>query len=295
MKKLIESDYFLIPLIIFVLIIPENSGSIIPSIPINNFFELCLLSFTLFICFKFKDNKKHLYIFLFLIFILKIILITQPSNMWKLCYQDDIADRFYEEIGQTVDNQFACEKLYFFNVGSYSSLENNINFFSNPDFEWLGANGSNFDLGFFNNKKFNFKSNGSLDRKWLPFELEISKNFKNETNFMRIIYVGEIEIYKNSEIIYQGKSYLNEKRIELNNVGNSNIQINFKFEKSEGNEVRIKAEYPRNYPPDKYGKIQILDSSNNLLNAEKSIITLYSELIFILLILYFIFLICKKF
>ena len=33
--------------------------------------------------------------------------------MWKLCYQDDIADRFYEEIGQTVDNQFACEKLYF--------------------------------------------------------------------------------------------------------------------------------------------------------------------------------------
>ena len=57
---------------------------------------------------------------------------------------------------------------------------------------------------------------------------------------MRIIYVGEIEIYKNSEIIYQGKSYLNEKRIELNNVGNSKIQINFKFEKSEGNEVRLR-------------------------------------------------------
>ena len=295
MKKLIESDYFLIPLIIFVLIIPENSGSIIPSIPIDNFFELCLLLFTLFICFKFKNSKKQLYILLFFILILKIILITQPSNMWKLCYQDDIAERFYEEIGQTVDNQFACEKLYFFNVGSYSSLENNINFFSNPDFEWLGANGSNFDLGFFNNKKFNFKSNESLDRKWLPFELEISKDFKNENNSMRIIYVGEIEIYKNSEIIYQGKSYLNEKRIELNNVGNSNIKINYKFEKSEGNEVRIKAEYPRNYPPDKYGRIQILDSNNNLLNAEKSIITLCSELIFILIILYFIFLICKKF
>ena len=174
MKKLIESDYFLIPLIIFVLIIPENSGSIIPSIPINNFFELCLLSFTLFICFKFKDNKKHLYIFLFLIFILKIILITQPSNMWKLCYQDDIADDSTKKSAkQLITNLY--EKLYFFNVGSYSSLENNINFFSNPDFEWLGANGSNFDLGFFNNKKFNFKSNGSLDRKWLPFELEISK------------------------------------------------------------------------------------------------------------------------
>ena len=293
MKKLIESDYFLIPLIIFVLIIPENSGSIIPSIPINNFLNFVYYHLHYLFVLNLKIIKS-ISIFSVFNFYFKIILITQPSNMWKLCYQDDIADRFYEEIGQTVD-KFACEKLYFFNVGSYSSLENNINFFSDPDFEWLGANGSSFDLGFFNNKKFNFKSNESLDRKWLPFELEISKNFKNENNSMRIIYVGDIEIYKNSEIIYQGKSYLNEKRIELNNVGNSNIQINFKFEKSEGNEVRIKAEYPRNYPPDKYGKIQILDSSNNLLNAEKSIITVYSELIFILLILYFIFLICKKF
>ena len=57
--------------------------------------------------------------------------------MWKLCYQDDLIKRFPGEIGQTVDNQLDCEKIYHLNVQNNSSLVREINFYSNPDSEWL--------------------------------------------------------------------------------------------------------------------------------------------------------------
>ena len=68
--------------------------------------------------------------------------------MWSLCYQDDIAPRAPEEIGQTEDNKFICEKSYTLNTQSNSSYASKINFQSINNYEWLGANASSFDLGF---------------------------------------------------------------------------------------------------------------------------------------------------
>ena len=72
--------------------------------------------------------------------------------MWSLCYQDDIAPRAPEEIGQTEDNKFICEKSYTLNTQSNSSYASKINFQSINNYEWLGANASSFNLGFFNSK-----------------------------------------------------------------------------------------------------------------------------------------------
>ena len=58
-------------------------------------------------------------------------MIIQPTDMWRLCYQDDLAKRFGEEIGQTVDNKFECEKVYHLNVGNNSTLKEKLIIFQN--------------------------------------------------------------------------------------------------------------------------------------------------------------------
>ena len=95
----------------FFLVFPENSGSIIPSLPIDNLLEVFNLFVVIFLTYKNKSNKNIFYLLIFLLMIVKIPLILQPTNLWKLCYQDDIAPRAPEEIIQTRDYKFSCEKL----------------------------------------------------------------------------------------------------------------------------------------------------------------------------------------
>ena len=294
MKKVISSNYLLIILIALFLLIPENSGSLMPSIPVNNISELLIVLLVLAIALHLRSHRKELVIFFAIFIFLKIILLIQPTNMWSLCYQDDLARRSTEEIGQSIDNEYACEKIYQFNVEDKSSFSNQINYYSKPQVEWLGANGSNFELGFFNNKKFNHKSNGELDRRWLPFSLTISKTFSNEISSLKIEYLGDLEIYRNNVKIYEGRNYLNENLVEINNISNNNLEISYKFEKNEGNEVRLRAENPRDYPPDRYAKLKILDSNSQIYKTEKNNVTIFVELIFIGLIIYNLFFLISR-
>ena len=277
-----------------ILVFPENSGSLFPSLPIDNLVEFLIAIVTVYLFVRLRSNRKVFSILFFTIFIFKLILIIQPTDMWRLCYQDDLAKRFGEEIGQTVDNKFECEKVYHLNVGNNSTLKREINYFSKPDSEWLGANGSNFELSFFNNKKFNFKADGQLDRKWLPFSLTITKDLDSQIESLSIVYVGDLTVYKNKEKVYEGRTYLKKNRIQINELGNQNIEIVYKFEKSDGNEVRLKDTSPRNYPPDLYGKLQIFDSNSNILKTEKTIVTQILEIIFLLIIFTCIFLVVQR-
>ena len=67
------------------------------------------------------------------------------------------------------------------------------------------------------------------------------------------------------------------------------------FEKSEGNEVRIRAENPRNYPPDKYAKLQIYDSNNNIYKSKKTTTTISLEIFYTFLLFYCIYLLSNRF
>ena len=188
MKKLINSQYLLISFFFLILLIPENSSSILPSIPLNNSLEILIAILMIGLVVKLRNNKKVFTILFFTTLLLKLVLLLLPTDMWKLCYQDDLIKRFPGEIGQSIDNQLECEKVYHLNVQSSSSLAREINFYSNPDSEWLGANGSNFNLSFLNNKKFNFKSNGDFDRRWLPFSLTVSKEFDSKTESLKRLH-----------------------------------------------------------------------------------------------------------
>ena len=286
MKKIINSRYLLITSFILILLIPENSSSILPSIPVDNSLELLLALLTIYLVIKLRNNKKVFTILFFTTLLLKLVLFLVPSDMWKLCYQDDLIKRFPGEIGQTVDNQLECEKVYHLNVKNSSSLVDEINFYSNPDSEWLGANGSNFNLSFLNNKKFNFKSAGDLDRRWLPFSLTVTKDFDSKKESLSIVYVGDLTVYKNNEKVYEGKSYLKSNKIQINEVNDKTLKIVYKFEKSKGEEVRLLDKNLRGFPPDLYAKLQIFDSNSKIFKTEKRIITNFLEVSFILLIFY---------
>ena len=289
MKKLINSKYLLISFFFLILLIPENSSSILPSMPLDNSSEVLITILMIGLAIKLRDNKKVFTILFFTTLLLKLVLFLLPSDMWKLCYQDDLIKRFPGEIGQTIDNQLECEKVYHLNVQSSSSLAREINFYSNPDSEWLGANGSNFNLSFLNNKKFNFKSDGDLDRRWLPFSLTVSKDFDSKIESLSIVYVGDLTVYKNNEKTYEGKSYLKSNKIQINGVNNKTLKIMYKFEKSTGEEIRLLNTNPRGYPPDLYGKLQIFDSNSKIFKTEKTIVINFLEVIFILLIFYCLF------
>ncbi len=271
------------------MLIPENSSSILPSIPVDNSLEFLITLLTIYLAIKLRNNKKVFTILFFTILLLKLFLLLLPSDMLKLCYQDDLIKRFPGEIGQTVDNQLDCEKIYHLNVQNNSSLVREINFYSNPDSEWLGANGSNFNLSFLNNKKFNFKSVGDLDRRWLPFSLVATKDFDSKNESLSIVYVGDLEVYKNNKKIYEGKSYLRRSEIQINEVNDKTLKIIYKFEKTNEDEIRILDTNPRDYPPDLYAKLQIFDSSSKIFKTEKTFVTYFLEVVFIMLIFYCLF------
>lgn len=284
MKKLIKSKYFLIISFLLVLLFPENSGSFIPSLPINNALEVFITFTSIYLFTYLIDNKKIKFYILGFIFFIKIIFILQPSNLWSLCYQDDIAPRAPEEIGQTEDNKFICEKSYRLNTQGNSSYTSEIDFQSINSYEWLGANASSFDLGFFNSKKFNHRGEGNFDRKWLPFELSFSNKFDSQVNTLNFIYLGELEVYKNNRIVYTGKNYQIEEQAKINNLENSEILVLYKFDKDK--QVRIQDSQQTNYPPDRYAMLRVFDENMNIYSVKKQSIVKILEFLFFALLVF---------
>ena len=229
-----------------------------------------------------KQRKIFLYS-IFSIFIIKIILLTQTTNLWELCYQDNIAPRAPEEIIQTRDYDFSCEKNYQFNTHEKTTYVKEVNFVSNPEIEWLGANASNFHLGFFNSKKFNHRGEGNLDRKWLPFELKISKKINANTNNVNVVFLGDIEIYKNKVRIYKAQNYIANEKVTLTDIQGAEIDIYYKFDKD--NPIKIIDERAIEYPADRYASVQIFDTDMNILKSEKTNLTKFSEVLFIIIFL----------
>ena len=282
-KKQINFQHSFFLIYIFLLFFPDNSGSLIPSLPIDNINEFTISIISIYAGLKLIKQRKIFLYSVFSIFIIKVILLTQTTNLWELCYQDNIAPRAPEEIIQTRDYEFSCEKNYQFNTHEKTTYVKEVNFVSNPEIEWLGANASNFHLGFFNSKKFNHRGEGNLDRKWLPFELKLSKKISPDTNSINVVFLGDVEIYKNKERIYKARNYIANEKITLPDIQGAEIDIYYKFYKD--NPIKIIDEREIEYPAERYASIQIFDTDMNILESEKTNLTKFSELLFIIILL----------
>ena len=271
MKKQINFQHSFFLIYIFLLFFPDNSGSLIPSLPIDNINEFIISIISIYAGLKLIKQRKIFLYSIFSIFIIKVILLTQTTNLWELCYQDNIAPRAPEEIIQTRDYDFSCEKNYQFNTHEKTTYVKEVNFVSNPEIEWLGANASNFHLGFFNSKKFNHRGEGNLDRKWLPFELSITKKIEQDIEDLNLIFLGEIYVYKNTDLIYSGKNYETNEITTIENLSDSSLKILYKFNKKEA--VKINSTFSKNYPPDRYGMIQVYNKDMEYLSSDKTNLT----------------------
>jgi hypothetical protein len=282
-KKVIESQkYLFLFLLLLILLIPENSGSLIPSLPVDNLLEGFLTILFLYALSKTENGNK--FIIILLLCFVKAALLLQPTNQWSLCYQDDIAPRAPEEIGQSEDNKFICEKSYRLNTQGNSSYASEIDFQSINDYEWLGANASNFDLGFFNSKKFNHRGVGNFDRKWLPFELSLSNKFDHQVNTLNFVYLGELEVYKNNRIVYTGKNYQLTEQAKINNLENSEILVLYKFDKDK--QIRIQDSKQMKYPPDRYAMLKVFNENMEIHKVKKQNVVKILEFLFFALLIF---------
>lgn len=247
-------------LIIFwaLLLLPTHRKILIPEIPIDNFLEIFILLLSIYIFFNLRSNYFLRFLFLFILLVLKFSIILMPPNNWSVCYQDNLAERTFRH--SFIDNELPCEKSYIVFSNNLSGYTNTIEYFSDENFEWSGANASNFKLGFFNSKKFNHMGAGSPDRNWLPFEVIFNGEVDSDIKFIKIEYLGELVVNLNGREIKHYKNYQNEQELILNNNSTSDIQIKYKFSKF--NKIKILDEYPEGYPYDRYAKLIVVGSED---------------------------------
>ena len=166
--SLIKKNIKLISKFVFVLIFifPVKGMGYLSGIPFNSKLSFILFVLILICVHKAKDNNlKICSIFFITIFILKVIFILNPPNLWSICVDDSstpIQSRFnYEYIDSPCAKSFNNLNSIFTDkvaVINYGTLD--------PDYEWLGANSSNFPLGFLNHSNFN---SYELIRDWASF------------------------------------------------------------------------------------------------------------------------------
>ena len=260
---MIDSNKFLkvAKIIVFgiIIIFPVDNRSLIPSIPLDSYFDI--LGFLL-LCFIFyfltKTKNKYINLAVIFIFFLKLFILISPVNLWAVCYQDDITPRTTRH--KYTDRIFECEKSYQINFTEFSHLEKQINFESiDEDYEFLGANNSTFKLNFLNNKKFNHRGQDNLLRSWLPFESTIYSPEKIDYKYIRVEFIGELEIYEKGKLIFVGEDYKFDytKNIEIHGS-----QLIFKYEFNKDPPVLIMDTLPKNYPIDRYAHLTIFGSDN---------------------------------
>ncbi|MFL2658799.1 MAG: hypothetical protein ACJ0GT_00085 [Candidatus Actinomarina sp.] len=191
--SLIKKNIKLISKFVFVLIFifPVKGMGYLSGIPFNSKLFFILFVLILICVYKAKDNYlKICSIFFITIFIFKVIFILNPPNLWSICVDDSstpIQSRFnYEYIDSPCAKSFNNLNSIFTDkvtVINYETLD--------PDYEWLGANSSNFPLGFLNHSKFNIYE---LRRDWLPFKMNLYKELDKNTSQLEINYIGELTV-----------------------------------------------------------------------------------------------------
>ena len=82
MKKIIKSKYFLI-IYLIVLLFPENSGSFIPSLPVDNALEV-FITFTSIYLFTYLIDNKKIKFYILDIFFIKIIYLQLTTGLYAI-------------------------------------------------------------------------------------------------------------------------------------------------------------------------------------------------------------------
>tara|TARA_B100002019_G_scaffold104047_3_gene89547 strand:- start:994 stop:2985 length:1992 start_codon:yes stop_codon:yes gene_type:complete len=245
--------------VVFVLIYPTQGLGLISGIPFYNINRLVYFLIFIFIIFNIKQLTTLNLLFLIFFLLFKVYFIFNSLNIWNVCVEDTttpVQSNFTFEY-----YELDCMKSFDSLNDEYTFKTNNVNFrVVNDKYEWMGANSSNFPVGFINHSAYNFYD---LRRDWLPFNLSAQKNLHEEAKYLKIIYLGYVNISFNDQYeIKLPSSYSNVTEKVLTIPKNtSEITVNYFFK-----DLNVKKDltHPSTVPNDfteglKYAHLQIVE------------------------------------
>ena len=247
-------------LLILVYIFPVKGLGFFSGFPFSSKTSLILFVIILFIVFKAENKYLSMSIYFFVgVFLLKIFFILNPQNLWSVCVIDDstpIQNSFeYEYFDST------CAKS-FNNLNSlFTDKVDSVNYKTyDEEYQWLGANSSNFPLGYLNHSKFNIYE---LRRDWLPFKMNLYKKLDKDTKQLEINYIGEVTVkFDNGSTGYGIPSrYWNQNTVVIDVPENASfVTVKYSFTKWKIKHIpTLKSDYPY----EKFAKLVIVEKGSS--------------------------------
>ena len=262
---------------VFVILFPVKGLGYFSGIPYKSktsfiLFFLVLLSVLLID----KAKMKISILFFISIFFVKIYFLFNPLNLWSVCVVDTSTPTQQQFEFEYFDS--TCTKS-FNNLGSFfTEKTNKINYQTyDENYEWLGANASNFPLGYLNHAKFNFYD---LRRDWLPFKMYLFKELNPDTEFLEFTYIGELTVKFDDGSTGYGivPRYWNENTVRIDVPETAkNVSIIYEFTKWK---IKPIPTLKSGYPYEKFAKLQITENDNS-----NDLVGLLSMLIFTIYII----------
>ena len=259
--------------IVLFFLIPSPTEYIFNSFPLN-YINLLLLVIVLL---NFKKFIKNNFLPPLIFCLLKLLLFLVFSSNSYVCFDDNnIEDAQSSQFKVSESNCKSSFNEPNNNLDLYSEKIVEINNFSMFDNNQSIQNTS-WDLGFINDKKYNYFREYEQSQLWFPIEASYYiENSKLNYSTINIKYSGELTIYQDDKKIFNDSSY-NFLSQELVVVDSSkDINIKYKFKSFATNTT---------LPGYSYATLVITDESNNLIRLVDN----FEILVFVELILYLLF------
>lgn len=183
-------------------------------------------------------SKKSLYIFLVVILVLKVYSIIFSNNFYSVCYLSVGAQNQSNECVETFD-QYSIftnnEIQYELNIdegveGDEKTYHGHSDSSWNTDY----LTGLNYENSVFSPSS----SVGEWNYDWIPFRVIIKKSFSSATS-LNLSFFGDIKIYSNKELIYEGSNYENIE-IKTLNLLPSDVLFEFQYFPPDSNNYILK-------------------------------------------------------
>jgi hypothetical protein len=272
-KKLNNKLLFLI-----IVIFPVKGLGYLSGIPYNTKKSFLLLILMILCIFKIEEkNLKISYLFFSILFLFKVFYLVSPPNLWLICVDDSstpVQSSFtYEYYDSTCSKSFNNLNSIFTNKVEkieFKTLDEN--------YQWLGANSSNFPLGFLNHSKFNIYE---LRRDWLPFKMKLYKELDKNTSQLEINYIGEVTVKFNDGSTGYGipTRYLNENTVTID-VPKDATHVIIKYSYLESKIKHIPT-LKSGYPYEKFAKLVISENGSSREGSNfYSFIVIFTFLVF---------------
>ena len=247
-------------LFLIIVVFPVKGLGYLSGIPYNTKTSFLLLVLMILCIFKIEEkNLKISYLFFSILFLFKVFFLVSPPNLWLICVDDSstpVQSSFtYEYYDST------CSKS-FNNLNSiFTDKVEKIEFKTlDENYQWLGANSSNFPLGFLNHSKFNIYE---LRRDWLPFKMKLYKELDKNTSQLEINYIGEVTVKFNDGSTGYGipTRYLNENTVTID-VPKDATHVIIKYSYLEWKIKHIPT-LKSGYPYEKFAKLVISENGSS--------------------------------